>query len=100
MLLVTASYLTVGDLLDVVGFSLGALDRVEPDLYVEVTDGMKVVVTRVEEIFDTERQVLPFAHKTVRSEAVPEGERRLLQAGTNGELVVGNGEFLLILTKK
>jgi hypothetical protein len=88
LLLVTASYLTVGDLLDEVDFSLGALDRVEPDLYVEVTDGMRVVVTRVEEVFDTKRQVLPFAHETVRSEAVPEGERRLLQAGTNGELEI------------
>lgn len=88
VLLVTASYLTVGDLLDAVGLSLGALDRAEPDLYVEVTGGMTVVVTRVEEIFETEHQVLPFAHKTVRSEAVPEGERRLLQAGTNGELEI------------
>jgi hypothetical protein len=88
LLLVTASYLTVGDLLDEVGLSLGALDRADPDLYVQVTDGMKVVVTRVEEVFDTERQVLPFAHETVRSEAVPEGERRLLQAGTNGELEI------------
>ena len=101
LLLVTASYLTVGDLLDAVGFSLGGLDRVEPDLYVQVTDGMTVVVTRVEEMFDTERQVLPFAHRTVRSEAVPEGERRLLQAGTNGELeityriVLEDGEEIL-----
>lgn len=87
-LLVTASYLTVGELLDVIEFSLGAMDRVEPDLYVQVTDGMKVVVTRVEEIFDIERRVLPFTHKTVRSEAVPVGERRLLQAGTNGELEI------------
>jgi hypothetical protein len=88
LLLVTASYLTVGDLLNAVGLSLGPLDRAEPDLYVEVTDGMTVVVTRVEEIFETRRQVLPFTHKTVRSEAVPEGERRLLQTGTNGELEI------------
>lgn len=88
VLLVTASYLTVGDLLDTVGLVLGPLDRAEPDLYVEVTDGMVVVVTRVEEIFETERQVLPFAHKTVRSETLPEGERRLLQAGANGELEI------------
>jgi dipeptidyl aminopeptidase/acylaminoacyl peptidase len=88
LLLVTASYLTVGDLLDALGLALGPLDRAEPDLYFEVTDGMEVVVTRVEETFETERQVLPFTHKTVRSEALPEGERRLLQAGANGELEI------------
>lgn len=81
----TASSLTVRDLLAAVGLSLGAQDRVEPDLYVQVSDGMTVIVTRVEEAFEVERRIMPFAHQTVRSEAVPEGERRLLQPGTNGE---------------
>lgn len=84
----TASSLSVRDLLDAVGLSLGAQDKVEPDLYVQVTDGMTIVVTRVEEAFDVERRVLPFAHKTVRSEALPEGEQRLLQPGTNGEIEI------------
>lgn len=78
----------VRDLLDAAGVSLGPLDRVEPDLYVGVADGMDVVVTRVEERFEVERRPLPFAHKTVRNEAVPEGERRLLQAGSNGEVEI------------
>ena len=85
---VTNPELTVRDLLDATGLELGQLDRVEPDLYVVVTEGMAVVVTRVTETFDTERQVLPFGHKTVRSEGLPEGERRLLQAGSNGELEI------------
>lgn len=80
--------LTVRDLLDATGLDLGQLDRVEPDLYVAVTEGMSVVVTRVSETFATERQILPFGHKTVKSEGVPEGERRLLQVGTNGELEI------------
>jgi dipeptidyl aminopeptidase/acylaminoacyl peptidase len=67
---------------------LGSLDRVEPDLYVEVGDGMRIVVTRVEETFETERELLPFAHETMRSEGVAEGERRLLQTGSNGELEI------------
>jgi WD40 repeat protein len=54
----------------------------------EVAQGMTVVVTRVIETFETERQVLPFEHKTVRSEGVPEGERRLLQPGSNGEIEI------------
>lgn len=88
LLQVTASYLTIRELLDILGLTLGSLDRVEPDLYVQVTEGMKVSVTRVSQTFETERQVLPFAHKTVRSEAVPEGERRLLQPGANGEIEI------------
>lgn len=88
LLQVSATSLTVRDLLDALNVELGSLDRVEPDLYVDVIPEMVVVVTRVEETFDSEHQVLPFAHKTVRSEAVQEGERRLLQAGTNGELEI------------
>lgn len=88
LLQVTAPSLTVRDLLDAMSLELGSLDRVEPDLYAEVTEEMIVVVTRVEETFDSEHQVLPFQHKTVRSEGVPEGERRLLQAGRNGEVEI------------
>jgi WD40 repeat protein len=62
------------------------MDRVEPDLYVVVSGGLNVAVTRVEEVFETEREPLPFSHQTMRSEAVPEGERRLLKTGANGEV--------------
>ncbi len=88
LLEVTASYLTVRDLLDAMSLELGSFDRVEPDLYAEVTAEMIVVVTRVEEAFDSKHQVLPFQHKTVRSEGIREGERRLLQAGRNGEVEI------------
>ena len=88
LLLVTAPYLTVRELLSVLGLTLGSLDQVEPDLYMQVIEGMTIVVTRVTETFDTERQALPFAHNTVRSEAIPEGEHRLLQAGSNGEIEI------------
>ena len=85
---VTNPSLTVRDLLEAAGLELGPLDRVEPDLYVAVTEGLDVVVTRVTETFATERQVLPFGHTTVRSEGLLAGERKLLQAGSNGELEI------------
>ncbi len=88
LLEVMADYLVVRNLLEAAGLTLGPNDRVEPDLYVEVVDGMTVTVTRVEEAFVSERQVLPFAHQTMRSEAIAEGERRLLQTGTNGEVEI------------
>jgi hypothetical protein len=85
---ITAAQLTVGELLTLVGVALGPLDRVEPDLYVQLSPGIRVVVTRVQETFETERQTLPFAHQTVRNEGVPEGEHRLLQTGRNGEIEI------------
>ena len=88
LLEIRADSFTVRDLLENRGLTLGPKDRVEPDLYVELRDGMTVRVTRVEETFVTERQSLPFAHRTMRSEAIPEGERRLLQLGSTGELEI------------
>jgi hypothetical protein len=88
LLQVTAEYLTVRDLLDAVGMTLGTRDRVEPDLYAQVVAGMVVTVTRVDETFVTERETLSFSHQTMRSEAVPEGEQRLLQTGANGEIEI------------
>jgi len=85
---VTNPDLAVRDLLDAIGLELGPLDRVEPDLYVTAAEGMSVVVTRVTETFVTEHQTIPFSHKTLKSEGVPAGERRLLQAGSNGELEI------------
>ncbi|MGQ9598362.1 MAG: G5 domain-containing protein [Anaerolineae bacterium] len=85
---VIAQSMTVRELLQTLEIALGPLDRVEPDLYAQVADGMTVVVVRVQETFETERQSLSFAHRTLRSEGVPEGEHRLLQAGANGELEI------------
>ena len=76
---------TVREVLQETGVRLGDLDRVEPDLYAEVEPGMTIGVIRVEERYITERRVLPFAHRTVKSEGIPEGETRLIQLGVNGE---------------
>ena len=87
-LVITAEQMTVGDLLSRVGVALDSLDRVDPDLYVLVSSGMQVRVTRIKEEFETQQQALPFAHQTVRSERVAQGERRLLQPGSNGGLEI------------
>ena len=82
---VTTDAATVRDALDVAGVSLNPLDRVSPDLYVETDPGMVIVVTRVEEQFETTRVLVPFERKTVTNEALPTGETRLIQLGVNGE---------------
>ncbi len=80
--------LTVREALGEAGVVVGKEDRVEPDLWVEVQDEMTVRVIRVQEQVLTEREVLPYAQQVIRSEALPTGERKLLQAGQNGELEV------------
>jgi len=82
---VTTDAATVRDALEAAGVSLGPLDRVSPDLYVETEPGMVIVVTRVEEQFETSRVSIPFERKTVTNEALPAGETRLIQLGVNGE---------------
>jgi Tol biopolymer transport system component len=79
---------TVRDVLEENGVILGELDRVEPDLWVETTPDMTVTVVRVEEKNETVREVVPFKHKTVKSEAMAEGETRLIQPGANGEVEI------------
>ncbi len=79
---------TVREVLAENGIPLGELDRVEPDLWVETRPGMTITVVRVEEKIETVREVVPFQRKTVKSEAMSEGETRLIQSGANGEVEI------------
>lgn len=79
-----ASGSSVQQVLEAAGISLGDLDRVEPAAFTVLREDGQVRVVRVRETFDIVQQVIPFERQTVRSEALPEGETRLLQAGENG----------------
>jgi hypothetical protein len=63
-------------------------DRVEPDLWVQLEDGLTVRVIRAQEEIIVEREVLPYKEQTIKSEALASGERKLLQVGKNGEIEV------------
>ena len=76
---------TVQQALDLVGLQLGALDRVEPPPYTLLSDGTVLSINRVLERFEVETLVVPFERQTIRNEALPAGESRLLQSGENGE---------------
>ncbi len=76
---------TVRDVLAEADLVLGELDRVEPDLWVETRQGMTITVVRVEEHLEVAREELPFSRKTLKNEALPEGQTRLIQPGENGE---------------
>ncbi len=74
----------VSQALQSAGIAIGSLDKTEPPLYTVLSEGDLVVVTRVEEIFETEQVIIPFERQIVRNETLPEGETRLVQAGVNG----------------
>lgn len=80
--------LTVRETLAEAGVSVGPDDRVEPDLWVEVQDGMTVRVIRVQEEIIVEREIVPYRQQRIRSEALAAGEQKLLQPGKNGQAEV------------
>ncbi len=70
--------------LEAAGITLGSLDKVEPQSYTMVSDGLSIIVTRGREVFETKKTITPFERQTVRNESMPMGETRLLQPGING----------------
>ncbi len=77
----TTAAATVSEALAEAQIHLGALDRVEPGEYLAVEEGMVVTVVRVIEQFHSVEVELLYGQQIVRNEGLPEGERRLLQAG-------------------
>ncbi len=75
---------TAREAVELAGVSLDPLDRLEPAGYTVLTDGARVRVIRVREVLETQEEVIPFERQTVRNEALPEGETRLVQQGVNG----------------
>lgn len=75
---------TVMQALQSAGVAIGNLDQTEPPPYAMLNNGDTVTIIRVDEIFETEEQIVPFEKQVVRNESLPEGETRLVQAGTNG----------------
>jgi hypothetical protein len=75
---------TVSEALQSADISTSSLDRIEPPGYAILSDGDRIAVTRVREIFETEQVVAPFERQVIRNETLPEGETRLVQAGVNG----------------
>jgi hypothetical protein len=80
--------LTVREALAEAGVTVGPEDRAQPDLWVELEDGMAIRVIRVQEEVIVERQVVAYTQQVIKSEALSVGEQKLLQAGKNGEVEV------------
>ena len=84
----STTVLTVREALDKAGVNIGQDDRVDPDLWVEIEDGMSIHVIRVQEEVLVELEIVPYTQQTIRSEALPAGAQKLLQAGKNGQVEV------------
>jgi hypothetical protein len=83
--LLTTHTTTVREALVEARVELGSLDRVKPDLYAKLEPGLVIIVTRVKEEIETQREIIPFERKKVINEALGRGETRLSQLGVNGE---------------
>ncbi|MDI6768218.1 MAG: G5 domain-containing protein [Anaerolineales bacterium] len=75
---------TVQQAITAAGITVGNLDRLDPPAYTVLSGGDSVRVQRVREEFETRQVVIPFEHQEQRSELLPAGETRLIQAGQNG----------------
>jgi hypothetical protein len=89
---------TVGEILDAAGITLEGKDRSDPPPGMQVVEGSRILVIRVDEEFETEQEVIPFEVIRQPTENLPSGQEKLLQAGKNGlrEIisvrVIENGE--------
>ncbi|MGQ9887091.1 MAG: G5 domain-containing protein [Aggregatilineales bacterium] len=75
---------TVAEFLRDAEVETGDKDRIDPPLYTQITDGMRVTVVRVREQTECERQEIPFRQRPVFNEGLQPGEELLAQAGQNG----------------
>jgi hypothetical protein len=76
--------ITVGEVLRQAEVELGAQDDVNPPLYTQITDGMRITVDRIREENECEEVEVPYQEQRIPYEALPPGETRLAQPGQNG----------------
>ncbi|MFQ5887055.1 MAG: G5 domain-containing protein, partial [Anaerolineae bacterium] len=76
---------TVRQVLSEAEVALGDLDRVGPDLWESVQEGMEIRVIRVQEESEVEVQEVPFERRVIKDEALGVGESRLMHKGEEGE---------------
>ena len=76
---------TVREALEQANVVLESLDKVSPDLYVQLEPGLVIFVTRVTEKTETRRESISYERQTIVNEALNPGENRIAQLGANGE---------------
>jgi len=75
---------TVGEFLRDAEIELGELDRVNPQPFTQINDGMIVTIVRVTEETQCEEVEFPYRQQTILNEGLEPDEERIGQAGRNG----------------
>lgn len=76
--------ITVGEVLRQAEVELGAQDEVNPPIFTQITDGMRITVSRITQETECEEVELAYQQREIPYEALPPGETRLQQPGQNG----------------
>ena len=87
--------ISTGQFLEEVGVSLGDLDEVNPSLYTQVRDGMRITVTRVVERTECQREPLQFETERRPTQQLAPGEEQIIQVGEAGVI-----EICAVITEK
>jgi len=78
--------ISVGQFLSEIGVTLNELDEVNPSLYTQLRDGMRITIARVVERTDCSEVIdLPYETERRFNQALPPGEERVTQTGINGK---------------
>jgi hypothetical protein len=76
--------ITVGEFLRQANVDLGPIDEVTPPLFTQISDGLRITVTRVQQTQECENQDIPFHENRIPNEGLSPGEERVAQAGQSG----------------
>lgn len=69
-----------------VDIQLGERDQVNPPIFTQISDGLRITVTRITEDAQCEQTEIPYKQTTALNEGLRAGEQRVVQAGQNGTL--------------
>lgn len=84
----TTTALTVADLLAEAGVTLGEDDIVTPDAETVISDGIEIVVQRVEYKEETETQIVDYGFVTEETSSLASGTTQIKQYGIEGERTI------------
>jgi hypothetical protein len=75
---------TIEEFLRDAEIEVGELDRLSPERYTQITDGMQVTIVRVTQQTECEQAEIPYGQRTVLNEGLQPGQELLGQAGQSG----------------
>lgn len=75
---------TVREALSEFEIDINPLDRTSPPMYTVLEGGDTISVVRVVEEYVVERSIVPYTTQVLKNESLQEGERKLIQPGSNG----------------